>query len=242
MGVGFVPESDTTKLRPTVIRISNCFDGKEETLDVQDEFAVHYDMVSDQSETWSWAGYPFTTKERTFLRRRARRISGRTNGWPARLRAITELIRRMSNRLNDQWVGKSLLAAVIPKNAVGTRPVVFVGPKQSGPFKASINFTYCESVPGPGLFYTREEPFIALIYGAPLSFRAPRQEIFVAPSWMQPLGGTSPWGIPREFLKNACEFLSIPEGDEQGVFHGPHLVCPEMGKISRYTATQLGAS
>jgi hypothetical protein len=131
VGVGFAGE--LPDLVPMIARVSNFHDSRGQSFEeAQDIFVCNFFRIRDGTETWIPTGCDLTPKEYFSWCRQMRRIARKTADVELRIKVMTDVIRQVSRRLNNKWVGKSVLAAALPRCGVGTTPLVFLGPRRRG--------------------------------------------------------------------------------------------------------------
>jgi len=167
VGAGFI-ENGTGGFNSCLVRISNFYDRHGMYLPViRDEFEISYiTCETDTNYVYLATGYPLERQEDVQLQRRIRDIGRRRLGPIPVLRTFVDMIRGVSKRLNNKWVGKSLLVIFMPANTIN-HDCIWVGGKTfkimlSGPRTKERSMTEDEYLYNPS-----EGPeFLALPEGA----------------------------------------------------------------------------
>jgi hypothetical protein len=126
VGIGFIPQPDSSDLRPITVRISNYYDENGVRLDkIRDRFMISRDKAGKKLVVATHTGHPITNKtghpitkeEIDAWVRSIQSLEKRGAGPVAFIRCFKDFIRHVSYRLSNKWVGKSLLAVALPKEA-----------------------------------------------------------------------------------------------------------------------------
>lgn len=129
-GAGFEPAPAGTELLPTLVRISNVHDGSGTRLESpSDAFTVTRVLQEGRTGVIQPNGWPLEADETESLRARCHEA---TQSGPYRdvdlINVIAAAVRGVSARLGNQWVGKSLLAAWLPRQSASRADVFLLGP------------------------------------------------------------------------------------------------------------------
>jgi hypothetical protein len=206
IGVGFAQSTSETPKRPVIVQVSNQHSNEGTLLSAaREEFVFGSVVCEDRKCAHACHGYALERGERVWLNRMVRRMAKRGVGPLPFIRLFTDLIRQVSRRLNNKWVGQSVLAAYLEEVAAGTTPLVFTGPRGPGDVSMQSMVHYGGDMPG----------------------------LLVGTDWVG-VAATMPGSkdIPDWSIQHSGFFVSLPAGDYRGVYNAPRIACPGMSGFS----------
>jgi hypothetical protein len=133
VGVGFTPRTQQTEVRPVHVVITNYYTKEGETADrVHDEFDAGYWVREGAEYGFQVTGYPLLEEERRLIRDELRRMAPLGVGPNQVVDLFADVVRQVSRRLKNKWVGTSLVAVAVPKATAIEDDVAILSPHGRG--------------------------------------------------------------------------------------------------------------